>query len=234
MLRTHGLVADRAPGPLETAVARRLVVLSIPASAQRLSNPNPAAGDAWRDGAAHFQEHCAVCHGQDGRGRSEIGPKMYPPVPDLSSPGIQAMSDGALFAVIQNGVRWTGMPAFRSEHTPEETWKLVSFVRRVPRLTAADLESHHAEADAQPQTGATVTMDGTAFAPATFTVKLGDTVTWMNKDPFPHNVTSSSGGFRSKDLAPDAQWKFRTTRAGTFRYVCTLHPGMEGTLVVSR
>ncbi len=233
VLHTHGLVADRAPGRLETSVARRLVVLSIPSATRKLTNPTAGDERAWREGAEHFEEHCAVCHGQDGRGRSEIGPKMYPPVPDLTSAPIQQMSDGALFAIVQNGVRWTGMPAFRGEHTPQETWQLVSFVRRMPELKPQDLhgkEPQHEPAGAQN----TIAMDGTTFVPARLTVNVGDTVTWINKDPFPHNVTSRDGHFHSRDLEPDMQWQYRATTSGTFAYECTLHPGMRGTLIVRK
>jgi hypothetical protein len=67
---------------------------------------------------------------------------MYPPVPDLTSAEVQERSDGALFHIIQNGIRWTGMPAWREEHSPDDTWKLVAFLRKAPTLTEADLASH--------------------------------------------------------------------------------------------
>jgi mono/diheme cytochrome c family protein len=70
-----------------------------------------------------------------------MGENMYPKVPDLADASVQRLSDGALFSIIQNGVRWTGMPAWKHEHAPEDTWRLVSFVRKVPSLTAADIES---------------------------------------------------------------------------------------------
>jgi putative membrane protein len=146
LIRANGLAADRAPGRIETAIARRLVVLSIPASSRALTNPRAADRGAWRDGAGHFGEHCAVCHGRDGRG-SELAHTMYPPVPDLASPANQQMSDGALYSVVEHGVRWTGMPAFRGTHSPDEIWALVSFVRRTPTLTPADLE-HGGDHDA--------------------------------------------------------------------------------------
>src|SRR5581483_6267208 len=205
------------------------------------TNPHGADSDAWRWGADHFGEHCAVCHGQDGRGSRELASKMYPPVPDLASPDIQALSDGALFAVIQNGVRWTGMPAFRSEHTADETWRLVSFIRHMPALTPAgehhqqhgDHDEHHEHGDRHDSERVeTIGMDGTSFVPRETRIHVGDTLTWVNKDPFPHNVTSTAGGFTSGDLEPDQKWQFRPTTSGRFRYVCTLHPGMSGTLIV--
>jgi mono/diheme cytochrome c family protein len=136
-----GLSAEDQPGALERTLARRLVRLSIPADASRQTNPAAANPTAWRDAADHFADHCAVCHGADGRAQTEIGRYMYPKVPDLSRADIQRMSDGELFYVIQNGVRWTGMPGWKSEHSADETWKLVSFVRHVPSLTEEELKS---------------------------------------------------------------------------------------------
>ena len=149
------------------------------------------------------------------------------------------MSDGALFAIIQNGVRWTGMPAFRGEHSPAETWAIVSFVRRVPRLTAADLAPGPRQSPAGGTAGAragalTIAMDGTAFVPADATVAVGDTVTWINRDPFPHTVSSRAGRFHSPDLQPGDQWQLTPSTPGRFPYICTLHPGMSGTLIVKK
>jgi plastocyanin/cytochrome c553 len=222
--------ADRAPGRLETAIARRLVRLSVPRAERDAVNPLAGDSRAWRGAADHFAEHCALCHGADGRG-SPIGSHMYPPVPDLASPAIQQFSDGALFSIIQNGVRWTGMPAFRSTDNAEETWKLVSFVRHVPQLTAADLAHHDGEAGGA--AAAIVAMDGTAFQPAEVTVHAGDVVEWVNRDPFPHNVASDAAAIHSGDLDPDRTWRYRALTRGTFHYVCTLHPGMAGVLHVN-
>jgi plastocyanin len=227
VLRNGALSADRQPRAIEAAVARRLVNLSIPASQRAMSNPMTAP-DAWRTAIDDFKGQCAVCHGSDGRGRTPIGPHMYPPVPDLASADIQQFSDGALFSIIQHGVSWTGMPAFRSSHTDAATWRLVAFVRHVPTLAPGDLE----RADAHPDHVTTVVMDGTQFQPGDVTVAAGDTIVWVNKDPFPHNVTSKDGGFRSKDLDPDQSFRFRATKPGTYRYVCTLHPTMAAVIHV--
>ncbi len=140
-VRNGGLSADAQPGALERAAAARALRFSIPSSAERQRNPFAADAQAWKSAADHFEDHCAVCHGVDGHGKSEMGERMYPPVPDLSDTAVQARSDGALFYIIQNGVRWTGMPAWKGEHTPEESWRLVSFIRKVPSLTKEDLES---------------------------------------------------------------------------------------------
>lgn len=129
-LKGGGLSADVTPGPVESAVAARLARLSIPRDASAQQNPIREES-TWREAADHFEDHCAVCHGSDGRGHTEMGEHMYPRVPDLTSQGIEGMSDGALFYVIQNGVRWTGMPAWRSEHDQADTWRLVAFIRHL-------------------------------------------------------------------------------------------------------
>jgi cytochrome c553 len=140
-----GLSADAQPGRLERQIAGRLVRLSIPSGDR--AQKNPFAGDVSAEAVDHYNDHCAVCHGADGRGHTEMGENMYPKVPDLASPAVQQLSDGDLFFIIQNGVRWTGMPAWKHEHTPEDTWKLVAFVRRVPSLPISETEQksheHH-------------------------------------------------------------------------------------------
>jgi len=148
-LRAGALSADEQPGTIERAVAARLVRLSIPADADRRSNPFAADANAWRAAVEHYEDHCATCHGRDGRGQTEMADNMYPKVPNLADARIQAVSDGALFHIIQNGVRWTGMPAWKREHSPDETWRLVSLIRRMPSLTRQEIDaldpSHAAE-----------------------------------------------------------------------------------------
>jgi plastocyanin len=78
----------------------------------------------------------------------------------------------------------------------------------------------------------TIAIDGTSFQPREVTVAVNDAVEWVNRDPFPHNVTSKTGNFQSGNLLPDGKWQFRPTSRGTFEYVCTLHPGMRAVLRV--
>ena len=77
----------------------------------------------------------------------------------------------------------------------------------------------------------TVVIEGVRYSPASITVKRGDTVVWVNKDPFPHTVTSR-GSFDSKDIPGDGEWKYVARKAGTYDYVCTYHPNMKGRLKV--
>jgi plastocyanin len=78
----------------------------------------------------------------------------------------------------------------------------------------------------------TVVMEGVGFMPTALTVAKGDTVVWVNKDAFPHTATAQDKTFDSKEIAAGKSWRFTAKKAGTFAYVCTLHPTMKGTLVV--
>ena len=70
------------------------------------------------------------------------------------------------------------------------------------------------------------------FAPASVTVKAGTTVTWVNLDEEPHTVLSDAGLFRSSALDTQERFSFKFDKAGTYRYLCTIHPRMLGTVVV--
>jgi plastocyanin len=76
-----------------------------------------------------------------------------------------------------------------------------------------------------------VTIDNFTFAPAEVTVKVGTTVTWTNHDDIPHTVVSA-GKFRSKALDTDDSFSFTFTAAGEYKYFCSLHPHMTGTIKV--
>ena len=84
---------------------------------------------------------------------------------------------------------------------------------------------------AGPSAKHTVTIEATSYKPETMTVKKGESVTWVNKDPFPHTVTAA-GNFDSKSIAANGRWTYRTTKAGEFPYICTLHPNMKGMIKV--
>jgi len=84
---------------------------------------------------------------------------------------------------------------------------------------------------AGPSAKHTVTIEATSYKPETMTVKKGESVTWVNKDPFPHTVTAA-GKFDSKSIAANGKWSYRATKAGEFPYICTLHPNMTGAVKV--
>ena len=81
--------------------------------------------------------------------------------------------------------------------------------------------------------GVAIKMQNIAFDPKAVTVKVGQKVTWTNDDSVDHNVTSQSGeSIKSDNFGKGATFSFTPTKAGTIKYVCTIHPGMDGTLTV--
>ncbi|HEX7958355.1 MAG TPA: c-type cytochrome, partial [Terriglobales bacterium] len=76
-----------------------------------------------------YSSECGMCHGSDGRSQTAIGRWMYPRAADLTSEQVQSFSDQELFWTIQNGIRFTGMPAFGKVETPDHIWTLVDYVR---------------------------------------------------------------------------------------------------------
>jgi mono/diheme cytochrome c family protein len=135
----HGFSAREKPSWLETVLARQARRIATPAGAKELKNPYPVTADSLAAARAHWVDHCASCHGLDGSGDTLLGRNLYPKPPDMRDPTVQQLSDGELFTIIQNGVRFTGMPAWGGEHTPEQTWQLVAFIRRLPSLSAEEL-----------------------------------------------------------------------------------------------
>ena len=82
--------------------------------------------------------------------------------------------------------------------------------------------------------GVAIKMQNIAFDPKAVTVKVGQKVTWTNDDSVDHNVTSQSGEtIKSQNFGKGATFSFTPTKAGTIKYVCTIHPGMEATLTVT-
>jgi mono/diheme cytochrome c family protein len=137
----QGLSARRKPAAIESLVARRLRLATVPAEARRASNPVDFSSEALREARRHFADHCALCHGNDGSGDTEIGRGLYPPPPDLRRGPTQSLSDGEIFYAIHEGIAFTGMPAW-GEPSPArdlDSWRLVHFIRHLPRITADEI-----------------------------------------------------------------------------------------------
>jgi mono/diheme cytochrome c family protein len=107
-----------------------------------VTNPIPVSDETVAEGRDHFADHCASCHGNDGSGDTEMGRGLYPKAPDMRLPATQNLSDGELFYIIENGVRFTGMPAWSTGTPAGETasWHLVHFIRHLPHVTDVDIE----------------------------------------------------------------------------------------------
>ena len=103
-----------------------------------MRNPFPNTPENLAEARAHFADHCAICHANNGSGNTEIGKNLYPKAPDMRLPQTQHLTDGELYYTIHNGIRLTGMPSWGAAEKDEDSWELVLFLRRLPQLTAAE------------------------------------------------------------------------------------------------
>ena len=136
-----GLSTHEDAPRVEVALARTLRHWAVPSELRDAKNPVPLTPAVLADGRAHFADHCAICHGNDGKGTSGMGRMMYPRTPDLTAKETQSLSDGELFATIENGVRLSGMPGFGSgtAESAYGSWGLVHFIRHLPKVTPEEI-----------------------------------------------------------------------------------------------
>ncbi len=135
-----GMSARTPPGSFEIFLGRTVQRLSIPKSARSAKTPMESTPEALVEARRHFADHCASCHANDGSGKTAIGQNLYPRVPDMRLTETQNLTDGELYYIIENGIRFTGMPAWGAGGPNDhETWHLVLFIRHLPHLTEEDL-----------------------------------------------------------------------------------------------
>ncbi|MGH9161902.1 MAG: c-type cytochrome [Vicinamibacteraceae bacterium] len=140
-IMNRGISARTEPTWIEVQIARTMRHLAIPRADRGRASPVPPSPKTIRAGLEHFADHCAICHANDGSGDVDIGRSLYPKAPDLRDSQTQALSDGELFYIIENGIRLTGMPAWGTGTAEGETasWHLVHFIRHLPKMTPAEL-----------------------------------------------------------------------------------------------
>lgn len=123
------LTALEEPGSFETLVSNWVTHFVIGrASNGRIPPRPPDVKASTESGRTRYESECGICHGSDGRAETPIGRWMYPRAADLTSERVQSFSDQELFWIIQNGIRFTGMPAFGKVDNADNIWNLVNYV----------------------------------------------------------------------------------------------------------
>jgi mono/diheme cytochrome c family protein len=153
-LTSRGFSARGEPSRLETFIARNLRSFSIPSDAKATANPNALTPEKLPAAQDHWVAHCSTCHGLDGTGDTTIGKNLFPKPPDMRSSATQDLTDGEIYYIISNGVRFTGMPAWGEEDSAEDIWDLVSYIRRLPNLSPEELKLLERKASGEPAEGA--------------------------------------------------------------------------------
>jgi mono/diheme cytochrome c family protein len=138
----YGFSAHDQPTAIEAFIARTVRHWAVPADLRNEKNPVALTPEVLAEARAHWADHCAICHGNDGKGQTAIGQGVYPKAPDMTLPATQSMSDGEQFSIIENGIRLTAMPGW-GDGTAESaygSWTLVHFIRHLPQVTPHELE----------------------------------------------------------------------------------------------
>jgi predicted CXXCH cytochrome family protein len=135
-ISSGGLIARKKPSGAETTIARWMVRASVPQTSKMLKNPliSDSGGQDVSAGRDLYKQKCETCHGYDGSGKTEAGGGLYPPPLDLRSPEVNNATDGELFYFIRNGIRNTAMPGWQMPD--QDTWRLVVFVRNLPKVAS--------------------------------------------------------------------------------------------------
>jgi len=136
----RGFSARDNPSAIEAYVAKTVRKLSIPASERDAKNPFAPTPEVLSEARAHFADHCAICHGNDGSGKTEIGQNLYPKAPDMRQSETQNLTDGQMYSIIHNGIRLTGMPAWGGPDRDDNSWRLVLFIRHLPQMTPQEMK----------------------------------------------------------------------------------------------
>lgn len=141
----QGFSTRTSPGAMESSLAIIMRNAAIPSRYRTMKNPVTETPEVIHEGMAHWADHCATCHANNGAGDTMYGKTMYPRPPDMRRKNTQKMSDGQLYYTIKNGIRLTGMPAFGDPGDDDiDSWKLVAFIRHLPQLTEReDAEMEH-------------------------------------------------------------------------------------------
>jgi mono/diheme cytochrome c family protein len=126
--------ADQKPSEIETAAARNILSRWVRRNAGSASNPLTSSRESLSAARTEYEAHCAICHRLDGSGRNQLEADFAPPVAKLTG-GVQQLSDGEIYFIIAKGIRNTAMPSFGENHSPDDMWRAVLWVRHLAHLT---------------------------------------------------------------------------------------------------
>jgi mono/diheme cytochrome c family protein len=144
--------ANSAPPEMERHIAMSALDNSVERHAPRVHNPVPPPVENLTEAMQIYTMNCALCHGGIDRQPSTLEKSFYPPPPNL----ILHPPDDAewhVFYVIQNGVRYSGMPAWDKTLSEPDIWKLTAFLTRVEKLPPAVQDYWKKSSGASPPTG---------------------------------------------------------------------------------
>jgi|SRR5580700_2810000 thiosulfate dehydrogenase len=131
--------ADASPGWLETWAATTSLDATLGREAPMVLNPVGMTDDNLVAGIELYGQHCAICHGtaKGDASASPVAKGLYPQPPQLATEGVEDDPQGFSFWKIKHGIRWTGMPSWKSTLTDQQIWTLVLFLKHMDKLPPA-------------------------------------------------------------------------------------------------
>jgi mono/diheme cytochrome c family protein len=130
--------ADASPGCLETWAAGTSLDATLHREAQG-SNPVAMTDDNLVAGIKLYGQYCAICHGtaKGDAAASPVAKGLYPQPPQFATDGVEEDPEAFSFWKIKHGIRWTGMPSWKSTLTDQQIWTLALFLRHMDKLPSA-------------------------------------------------------------------------------------------------
>ncbi|MGH9355138.1 MAG: c-type cytochrome, partial [Terriglobia bacterium] len=130
------LRADVQPSAFEKRNAMAFMDASTDRHAPDQKNPAEPTEETLIEGVKLYKTYCAGCHGAPKNPGKPFGVNFYPPAPQFIEDAPD-MPENQNFYIIQHGVRWTGMPAWKSTLGDKQIWKLVTFLSHMNKLPPA-------------------------------------------------------------------------------------------------
>lgn len=128
--------APRQPLPLENWAADTALTATLMREAPKGPNPVKPTDANLIAGINLYAQHCAICHGgpRGNAAPTSISKGEYPPPPQLASEGVEDDPEGWTYWKVENGIRWTGMPAWKFTLTQQQAWTLAQFLNHMDKL----------------------------------------------------------------------------------------------------
>jgi mono/diheme cytochrome c family protein len=163
------ILKHRSAFPLEEALGQSRIDAAIDGSYKDKTNPVAATPENLTAGKTVYNSNCAFCHGVTGQGDADIGKNMFPPAANLLDKTTVEKTDGELLWILENGLGFVGMPAFKSTLSQDDLWKATLYIRQLQKGTAASIGSSQptaaAATPASTQTAAVAIVPTTAAPP---------------------------------------------------------------------
>ena len=202
------LLKHRSAFPAEEAIGQSRIEAAIDRSYKDKTSPVAATADNIAAGRTVYNSNCAFCHGVSGAGDATIGQNMFPKAANLLDQNTVKKTDGQIYWILENGLAFVGMPAFKSSLSSDDLWKATLYIRQlqksggiVPAQTTAAAATADPATSAPATTAAQVTVGPATTAANLATTAASQATTAAVAPTTATASTTAASGNNSGDLA---------------------------------